>query len=102
MTNAGLQAMIDEFGERIFCITLDNAHKVFFGVAARLPYEDLTIDKIELKTFGDVDMFGVPHTDHTWEGHVIPYTNWLVTGCIQAIHTTDELGIYLPDLNKFF
>lgn len=102
MTNKALQAMIAEFGEKIFCIILDNNHKIFFGVAARLPYEDLTVTHIVYKTYDGVDMFGVPHTDHTWEGKVIPYTNWFPTSCIQGVAVTNAETDDLPDLNKFF
>lgn len=102
MTNAALQAMIDEFGERIFAITFDNNHKVYLGVEAKAETDPITVKSLILKTFGDTDMLGIPHTDHTWEGNKIPYTNWYVTGCIQAVHLTDELGDLLPDLNKFF
>lgn len=106
MTNAALQAFVAEYGERIFAITLDNNHKIFMGVAARLPYDTTTAASIQYKTFGDTDMFGIPHTDVTYEGIAVPYINWMVTGCIQAIHVTDESdgqpGTYLPDLNKFF
>lgn len=102
MTNAALQAMVAEFGERIFCITLDNNHKIFLGLAARLPEDGVSVNDIVYKTYDGVDLFGVPHISHTWNGIDVPYTNWLVTGCIQAVHTTDELGEYLPDLNKFF
>ena len=106
MTNDALKALIAEYGERVFAITLDNNHKIFFGVAARLPYDATTVESIQYKTYSGVDMFGIPHVDRTWEGHEVPYINWLVTGCIQAVHVTNEAdgnpGHLLPDLNKFF
>lgn len=102
MTNAALQAMIAEYGERIFGITLDNAHKIYLGVAAKLPYDNVTVNDLIFKTFDGVDMFGVPHNDHTWGGHEVPFINWMVTACIQSVHMTTELGQYLPDLNKYF
>ena len=103
MTNAALQAIIAEYGERIFCITLDNNHKIMLGLQSRLESGNgFTVNDIQYKTFGDTDMFGFWRTDHTWNNQHIKYINWMVTGCIQAVHVTEEMTTYLPDLNRFF
>lgn len=106
MTNNGLKAFIDEFGSKIFMILMDNNHKVFMGtdVTSDGNYNDAST--LELKTFGDVDMFRVKHVDRTWHHPAvkdgIAFSGWLVTGCIQAIYVSDDDSPYLPDLNKFF
>ena len=105
MTNAALQAFIAEFGNKIFVIVLDNNHKVFIGSPLQTYDNKLTttIDQLKFKTYGDVDMFGISRVDHTWEGRDVPFTNWMVTACIQSIAVTDGDDLtYLPDLNKWF
>ena len=105
MTNEALKAFIEEYGNRIFVITLDNNHKVFIGspITSDANKNLGTIDKIQFKTFGDVDMFGVSHVDRTFENIEVPFTSWLVTACIQSIAVTDGDDLtYLPKLYKFF
>lgn len=106
MTNAALQAFIQEFGDKIFLIVLDNNHKVFMTTNATSEGNENDATTIEMKTFGDVDMFRVKHTDRTWHNGQRPegikYSGWMVTGCIQSIYTTDDEEYYVPDLNKFF
>lgn len=101
MTNAALQAFIDEFGARMIVIVIDNNHKIMFGVSA-MGDNALFYTDIQYKTVGGVDMFGVTRTDTTWEGKSVTFTNWYVTACIQMISTTETDGVDLPDLNKYF
>lgn len=103
MTNDALKAFIEEFGNRIFVITLDNNHKVFIGAPITSDPNKVTIDQIKFKTYNGVDMFGVPHVDCTFQGIEVPFTSWLVTACIQSIAVTDGDDLtYLPNLYKFF
>ena len=103
MTNEALKAFISEYSNRIFVIVLDNNHKVFIGSPLTTPknQELSTIDKIQYKTVGGVDLFGFKRVDETY-GEEVPFINWMVTGCIQSIAVTEEEGTYLPDLNKWF
>ena len=103
MTNVALQAFIAEFGNRIFVIVLDNNHKVFIGSPLTTPENQAlsTIDQIMYKTYDGVDMFGFKRIDRTY-GEAVPFINWMITGCIQSIAVTEEEGVYLPDLNKWF
>lgn len=100
MNNASLKAFLTEYGEKTFCITVDNGHKIFINA----PTSDGNIvhaQNIEMKTFGDTDMFGIHRVDRTWGFNGTPYMTWFVTACIQSISATDELSVDLPDLNKW-
>ena len=54
--NASVQAMIDEFGDRISCFIFDNKVPIFFGYSSSLP----SVHDLELRTMGDVEVIGVP------------------------------------------
>ena len=89
MTNNALQAMFDEIGDRICIIIFDNNSKVYIG------YPSSTIksvNDIELRTFGDTDMIGIPKKiqDPKLERCGATATSWHVTACIQMIATIDE------------
>ena len=65
MSNEGLQAMISEFGDQIFCIRMDDGHKIFCGVARGGDGMDPSKDgdnttfatELEFRNFGGCDMF---------------------------------------------
>jgi hypothetical protein len=100
MNNESLKAIIAELGSKIFLIQMDDGHKVWIGT----PNSDgntNTIEDIQFKTFGNVDMFGVRHVDHSW-GNEIPYWHWMVTSYVQFVVATEELSDHLPDVNRFF
>lgn len=102
MTNESLQAFITEHGNKIFCILLNNNRKVFLGVS-RDPGNTVNATELILETIGGVDMFGIKHIDRTWGVNTaIPFTEWFVTGFIEGIFVTDELGTEIPDINKIF
>lgn len=89
MTNAALQAMIAELGERICIIVFDNNSKVYIG------YPSSTIKSVnELKfaTYDGVDMIGIPKRlrDPKVDRLGVTTTIWHATECIQAIATMDE------------
>lgn len=107
MNNEALQAFIAEYGDRIFHISLDDGHKIFFGA----PHSDGNViyaTKLQFKTIGGVDYFGISRIDNTWGNNKVPYTTWAVTSYIQFISVVDpdpetgEITEYLPDLNKWF
>lgn len=89
MTNAAMQAMINELGERICIIVFDNNSKVYIG------YPSSTIQSVnELKfaNYGGVDMIGIPKnvSDPKIARIGVTSTTWHTTACIQAIATLDE------------
>lgn len=100
MTNESLKAFIDEHGNKIFCILLNNNRKVFLGVE-RDPGNSVNATELQLKTVGGTDVFGIKHIDRTWNAEV-PFTEWFVTGFIEGIFVTDEYGEHIPDINKIF
>lgn len=91
MTNAGLQAAIAEYGERICCISLNNGKRLFLNYPSTPPNnkstQDCTIDiaQIQYKTFGDTDMFGFIHTDYSFGGVGVKFMIWHVTEFIEQL-----------------
>lgn len=89
MDNKVLQAMIDEFGERICIIVFDNESKVYIG------YESSTLKSVhdlKLKTIAGVDMVGIPKVSSNprLQRAGVTSTSWHPTECIQCISTLDE------------
>ena len=89
MTNAAMQAMIAELGERICVIIFDNNSKTYIG------YPSSTIksvNELKFKTFGGVDMIGIPKTVNNpkIQRLGVTTTTWHATECIQAVATMDE------------
>lgn len=58
MNNSQLQAMIDEFGDRIAIIQFDNQCKIYIGYEGS-PVR--SVEDLQFKTVGGFDMVGVPH-----------------------------------------
>lgn len=68
MTKAGIQNLIDTYGDRIFAINFDNGQVAFIG------YKDsYSITDIELTTIGGEDMIVIHNPDHKSTG-LIPVT----------------------------
>lgn len=89
MTNSALKAMIDELGDRICIIAFDNNMKVYIGY----PSSTLqNVSDIQLKTFGDTDMVGIPKISNNPKASRlgIASVTWHPTACIQAIGVIDE------------
>ena len=89
MTNAAVQAMIAEMGERICIIVFDNNSKAYIGY----PSSNLhSVNDIKFANYGGVDMIGIPgnagYAKPTRDG--VTTTVWHATECIQAIATMDE------------
>lgn len=89
MTNAALQAMFDEMGDRISCIIFDNKVPVFIGYKSS-PVKH--VDDLILRTFGGVDMVGVPTypTDPKQKERNVMFTYWHPTTFVQVIVVSDE------------
>ena len=89
MTNEAMQALIAELGERICIIMFDNNSKVYIGY----PSSTLkSVNDIKFKTFGGVDMIGIPKAVNDPKiGRLgATTTTWHITECIQSIATMDE------------
>ena len=111
MSNEALQAMISEFGNQIFCIRMDDGHKIFCGVkrggdgvSPETEGDNTTFaTEIEFRNFGGCDLFRLKFIDHTWGKTSINYSIWYVTYYIQAVYLVDDpTCMDLPDLNKLF
>lgn len=89
MDNNALQALIDQFGERICFFILDNASRIYFGYKSS-PIK--SVKDLEMKTFGDVDMIGVPLPINNPSDIAKGITSmmWHPTACIQAIAVLGE------------
>ena len=89
MTNSALKAMIEEFGNRINIIVLDNDVRIYIGYPSS-PLKD--VNDIILKTFGDIDMIGIPKAvgNPKAQRNGVTTTIWHPTACIQLIATVDE------------
>lgn len=89
MTNAELQALIDEFGDRICVIFFDNSLKLLIGYPGQSPQH---ASDLILKTVGGVDLVGVrqksTYTKDRAEG--VTYVNYHRTECIQYVAIMDE------------
>lgn len=89
MNNSALQALIDEFGDRICIIIFDNNSRAYVGY----PSSTLKhVDEIKMRTFGGVDMVGISkkHSYAAAGGAEVYSTNWHPTECIQQVIIVDE------------
>lgn len=91
MTNEALQAFIDEMGDRICVITLDNVAKIYVGYDGKR-ISSVKASDIEMRTIGGVDMFAVPiNALSPREARLgIKGKVWHPTFTIQAIVVIDE------------
>ena len=88
MTNAALQAIFDEMGDRISCIVFDNKVPVFIGYPSS-PVKH--VNELELKSFGGVDMVGVPtYPDPKLRRDGAMFTYWHPTEFLQIVVASDE------------
>lgn len=84
MTKIALQAFIDTYGDRIFCINLDNTRSIYIG------YRDGTaLSDIALETIGDIDFIVVSRTIAT-HGISMSYKTYNEISCIQWIGVMNE------------
>ena len=105
MNNQGLQGLIKDFGDQIFCITLNNNHKIFCNIAgdpqnaAQVNHVPRTSEFKFMTTEDGDDMFGVPRVSISW-GKKIAYTTWIRTALVELVMTLDDPNCMdIPDLN---
>lgn len=84
MNNATLEEIIETFGNRIFCINLDNTRFIYIGYNGGVKLED-----ISLITIGGVDFIAVARTENSF-GSEVKYTIHHLTETVQWIGTMDE------------
>lgn len=106
MNNEGLKGLIAEFGDQIFCITLNNNHKIFCNIAgdqqnpAQIDHIPRTDEFKYMTTKDGDDMFGIPHVKRSWGGKMIAYTSWTRTALVEIVMTLDDPDCMdIPDLN---
>ena len=89
MNNEALQAMFDEFGDRISCIIFDNKVPIFIGYPSS-PIQH--VSELKLKTIGGVDFVGVPvrPKDPKAIRDGAMFEAWHPTNFIQIIYAADE------------
>jgi len=85
MDNAGMQALIDQFGDRIFTINLDNTRFI------RLGYKDSPkIEDITLETIGGVDYIVVTNKTAAMGSKELHYKTYHLTETVQWVGIMDE------------
>lgn len=84
MTNAALQALITLYGNRIYCINLDNSRNIYIGYQSSVKLTD-----IELVTIGGTD-FIVVHQHDPNPSKTITYKNHHLTEGVQWVGVMDE------------
>jgi hypothetical protein len=84
MNNTALTAFIESFGNRVFCINLDNTRFIYVGYNGGVKMDD-----ISLETIGGVDYVAVSRTDNS-SGVEIPYKIYHLTDSIQWIGIVEE------------
>ena len=84
--NAGLQEMINTYGERICAISLNNGKMMFLNYpgSTSLKLEDISFD-----TIGGCDVMVVKRKDIS-SGREINYTSYVTTEFIEAVIVMDE------------
>lgn len=96
MTNAAMNAMKTQFGDRMFAISLDNNRTVFVG------YEGYyTIDDIEFTTLGTDEVVKI-HNKMTYNGTELHYTTYHSSDNVQWIgFMSEESNMYRPNPIEF-
>lgn len=99
MNNAALKAIIEEYGNQLFYISLGESLRIFLNVDAGDPEMTCTSDMVQFKTVSGTDFFGIPHPNHKAWGQKVPYTRWYVTDQIHSFATCDDPDSrYMPDI----
>lgn len=89
MTNASLQAVFAELGNRVCFIIMDNDRKIRLGYPEG-PLQ--SVDQIQYKTWGGEDFFGYSQHSTYADARMrnVTYTVWHRTDCIQQIAAMDD------------
>jgi hypothetical protein len=84
MDKATLQAFLDTFGNRIFCINFDNSRWLY------LNYHDSTrVEDIYIEDVGDISFLVVPYSENH-DGKIINAKKYHTVAAIQWIGVMDE------------
>lgn len=86
-TNAALQSVITQYGERINSLSLNNGKYLFIGYDGSPKLSDLT-----LKTVSGVDVIVVKHTQKQG-GRILTWESLITTEFIEAVDILSEEDI---------
>ena len=85
-TNATMQAMVDQFGERICAICLNNNKKLYIGYTGKTSVQ---LSDISFETIGGCDMMKVKRKDLS-SNTPISYVDYITTEFIENVLVMDE------------
>ena len=86
MSNAVLQSMIEEFGDRISAISLNNGKMLFVNYSSKA---SVKLSDISFETRNGCDLMVVKRKD-IGSGKEILHTNYIVTEFIENVIVMDE------------
>lgn len=88
-SNAAVQKMIDDYGDRIFCIMWDNGFKLFIGYPSS---EVKSVSELVLTDIAGTEVIGVPAKSSlpTDRKNGVSFTSYHSTDLIQHIAVMDE------------
>ena len=85
-TNATMQAMIDQFGERICAICLNNGKKLYIGYTGQTSVQ---LSDISLETIGGCDLIKVKRIDIS-SITPVSFVDYITTEFIENVIVMDE------------
>ena len=86
MSNADVQAMFDQYGERVCAISLNNGKLLYIGYRGK---GSTLLSDISFETVGGCDMMVVSKTDIS-SGRDVRYKNYITTEFIESVVVMDE------------
>ncbi len=88
MTNTALQGMINEFGERICMLILDNDIRIYIGYPSS-PLK--SVNDIQFRTINNIDFIGVPKKSSKPADikNGVSATIWHDTSIVQGVGVMD-------------
>ena len=85
-TNAGVQQMFTEYGDRICVIGLNNGKRMFVGYNGS---NSIQLSDISFETIGGCDVMAVQKIDNS-SGRNVHYTTYITTEFIEFISVMSE------------
>jgi hypothetical protein len=83
-TNAGVQDVINKYGDRLNSISLNNGKYLFIGYESGVQLKDISFE-----TIGGVDVIKIHHKQQQG-GKVIEWDNLVTTEFIESVDVMDE------------
>jgi len=85
MTNTCLQTLFTTYGDRIFCINLDNGRYIYIGYKDSPKLADITLETVE-----GVDFIKVKRKNKSMGSIELEFTNFIPSETVQHIGIMDE------------